>query len=111
MSRRDWGQIGADDIRIERRELQDQLVSVLAGDVVPAIADTYTWAQHLVDECRDALSLVLPFSGAEREFLDRLMDHGEICAEVPGLDSELSQAIQRHPALLWKAHHVRDRPR
>lgn len=49
------------------------------------------WASKLVDECRDALSVVLPLSESEREFLDRLLDHGEIQPTLLGIDQWLSE--------------------
>lgn len=63
----------------------------------------------MVEECREALAMVLPFTSAEREFLDRLLDHGEIRGDVLGLDGRLSELVRQHPALTWKAHHVRGR--
>lgn len=107
MNRRDWRQITVDDVRIDARELRNQLVPVLAADVISGIPDTDTWTRRLVEECRDALSMVLPFTDAEQEFLDRLLDHGEIRSHLLDLDGRLSEVVRQHPALLWKVHNVR----
>lgn len=50
--------------------------------------------------------MLLPLAAAEREFLDRLLDHGEIRTDVLDLDQRLSTIVQQHPGLLWKAHTV-----
>jgi hypothetical protein len=58
---------------------------------------------RLVRECRDGLALVLPFSDAEREFLDLLLDRGKIDATILTSDAALQKRIQGQPLLKWKA--------
>jgi hypothetical protein len=51
-----------------------------------------------------------PAPGRERihrEFLDKLMDHGEIDPSLLTDDPELADRINVHPGLLWKATNVR----
>jgi hypothetical protein len=50
---------------------------------------------------------VLPLRASELAFLDRLLDAGEIEAELLTGDATLAGIIRRHPALLWKAQNVR----
>ncbi|MCG5531468.1 nucleotidyl transferase AbiEii/AbiGii toxin family protein, partial [Halorhodospira halochloris] len=107
MNRRDWRQVTVDDVRFDARELRNQLIPVLSGDTLARMSGTQVWSQKLVDECKDALLMVLPFTDAENEFLDRLLGHGEIRADVLGLDPRLTAIVQSHPALLWKARNVR----
>lgn len=107
MNRKDWRTVSADDISFEPRELKNQLLPTLGSDAVAQIGSPTGWAARLIDECRQALGLVLPFSDTEREFLDRLLDHGEI---EPGLlndDKGWAQEIKQHPLLQWKAINVR----
>lgn len=88
-------------------ELRNQLVPTLQSELLGEATDAIAWAQSLNDECREALSIVLPLTDAELEFLDRLLDHGEI---VPGLltnDAELTERIAAQPMLAWKALNVR----
>jgi hypothetical protein len=61
----------------------------------------------LVEECRKGLSAVLPFSDKEREFLDSLLDKGEIDATILTPDKTLQKLIQSQPLLEWKALNVR----
>lgn len=48
-----------------------------------------------------------PFTEAEREFLDRVLDQGEIRAELLTADEALAGRIAQHPSLAWKAQNVR----
>ena len=50
---------------------------------------------------------MLPLWENEREFLDRLNDHGEISPELLTEDGRLRGVIASHPGLLWKAENVR----
>jgi hypothetical protein len=56
---------------------------------------------------RAPLHIVLPFIGREREFLDNLLDSGEIKAELLTEDADTRHRINNNPGLLWKAHNVR----
>jgi hypothetical protein len=58
-------------------------------------------------ECRQALSAVLPFNDAERQFLDLLLDKGEIDSTILTADVTLQNRIQQQPLLEWKTLNVR----
>jgi hypothetical protein len=62
----------------------------------------------LVKDCRDFLAGLLPFIEAEMEFLNRLLDKGEIAPELLTADEGLQDRIRRHPLLEWKAVNVRE---
>lgn len=110
-SRRDWRSLSPDDIRYDQRELQQQLIPVLRGDAVPVSGEINDWMERLVSECRDRLSLVLPFERHERDFLDQVLDRGKIVPELLTGDDELAARIRHHPQLLWKVKHVREHKR
>lgn len=109
MSRTDWRTVSVDDIAFEPRELRNQLVPTLRtgafGDATALIAR----ARSLNDECRKALRLVLRLAEAEREFLDRLLDHGEIVPALLTNDPELGKRIAAQPMFAWKSLNVRRR--
>lgn len=71
------------------------------------ITDTHAWAQQLVSVCQQELAAVLPFRENEREFLDRLLNDGEIVPTLLTNDEEMQQCIAQQPGLLWKAQNVR----
>ena len=107
MNRRDWRTIRIDDVGFEPRELKDQLMPVVRAAFLGEIGDADQWALRLVDECRKALRVVLPFTDAENEFLERLHQRGEIAADSLTDDADLARKIGLHPGLLWKAMNVR----
>ena len=108
MNRKDWRTVTVDDVGFEQRELEDQLTPVLSRDALERVrGGERAWAQRLIDECRAALSVVLPLADAERQFLDRLLDEGEVRPDLLTSDGELAARISSHPMLQWKAVNVR----
>ncbi len=61
----------------------------------------------LVEGCRQALSVVLPLTEAERTFLDLLLDAGQINPALLTDDEALQERIRQHPQLRWKVFNVR----
>jgi len=80
---------------------------MLRADIAPAKRDVAAWAEKLVAECRERLSLVLPLSEQELEFLRRLNDRGEIAPELLTTDPAMQAMIREHPGLKWKSLNVR----
>jgi predicted nucleotidyltransferase component of viral defense system len=105
MNRRDWRTVTPDDVFFDKDELEVQLRPVLREGFISAPGDV--WGQELVEKCRHALCVVLPLNPPEKEFLDRLLDHGEIKPDILTTDSAMAQRIAQHPMLEWKAHNVR----
>ncbi len=104
MNRRDWRTISVDDVECDPHELENQLLPVLSITVRESLQPG--WAKQMVETCRERMAAQAQFTPDEAEFLDRLLDHGEI---VPGLlteDAELAARIQDHPLLRWKALNV-----
>lgn len=106
MNRRDWRTVSVDDVGVDPGEIRAQLAPVVSREVPESYRSTADWVTGVVHECREALSSVLPLSEAERDFLDRLLDHGEIRPELLNVNEAMSERIRRHPALLWKARNV-----
>ena len=52
--------------------------------------------------------MVLPFTDSETEFLNLLLDNGEIVPSLLTSDKDLQERISRHPLLEWKALNVRE---
>ena len=51
--------------------------------------------------------MVLPLAEAESEFLDRLLDHGELVPALLTNDPALGERIAAQPMLAWKSLNVR----
>ena len=107
MSRKDWRTVSVNDVDFEASELDKQLIPTLRVNAAKTQTESPEYGNRLVKECRDALSAVLPFSDAEREFLDLLLEQGEIDATILTSDTTLQKRIQSQPLLEWKAINVR----
>jgi len=107
MSRRDWRTVSLDDVHIDPIDVDRQLVPLLQAHVAPSRTDIGVWTERLVADCRDLLSVVLPMTTNEIEFLHRLNDEGEIAPEFLTTDGTLQSTIASHPGLHWKALNVR----
>ena len=107
MNRRDWREVSVHDVDFQEKDLKDQLLPLLRGNFMDSVGDVQAWATRIVEECREKLACVLPFTEAEIEFLNRLLDHGEIEPSLLTRDEALAERIRQHPMLQWKALNVR----
>lgn len=107
MNRKDWRTLTPEDVAIEATELARQLAPTLRLSAMQEIKGSGDYGKRLVEECRWALSAVLPFTGAELSFLDLLLDKGEIDSTILTTDKELQKRIQQQPLLEWKALNIR----
>jgi hypothetical protein len=107
MNRRDWRTVSADDIVLAPGDLETQLLPLLRAALVDNLADGDKWAAALVEDCRGGMDSVLPLAESEVEFLDQLLDRGEIVASLLTSDEQMAERISSHPLLQWKALNVR----
>ena len=105
-NRKDWRTVSPDDIPYDQKEILDQLIPVLPANVVPDSGNTKDWIKHMVADCRDGLSSVLPFEQHELDFLNLVIERGIITPELLTKDSDLAERISQHPHLRWKAQHA-----
>ena len=103
MDRRDWRRISVTDVDLDVTELASQLVPSLHAGAIQGPREATTYGEMLVKECRQGISAVLPFTCAERAFLDLLLEKGEIDASILTNDTSLQKRIQSQPLLEWKA--------
>jgi len=99
MNRRDWREVSVQDANSSAKELRDQLLPFLRRDFLDSMRDALSWATSLVEECREMLGCVLPLNDAEIEFLNRLLDYGEIKPTLLTRDEQLAERIRQHPML------------
>ena len=107
MNRKDWRTVSVGDVDFDAVELARQLTPTLRLGAIQGTRGAGNYGKMLVDECRQALSAVLPFNDAERQFLDLLLDRGEIDSTILTADKALQKCIQQQPLLEWKALNVR----
>lgn len=107
MARKDWRTVSVADVEVNAGELVKQLLPVLHIGATQGFKDARTYGETLVEECQRGLSAVLPFTDAERAFLDLMLENGEIDATLLTSDPSLQECIQAQPLLEWKALNVR----
>jgi predicted nucleotidyltransferase component of viral defense system len=108
MNRKDWRTVSPQDSNFAVDELERQLLPLLRIRSMAEGEPSVSYGKRLVEECREGLSTVLPFSDSELEFLDLLLDNGEIVPSLLTSDKDLQERISRHPLLEWKAFNVRE---
>jgi hypothetical protein len=107
MNRKDWRKVSVDDINFDPIDLKRQLFPMLRLNSIETQTAPEEYGAYLVEECRKDLTNVLPFAKNEREFLDLLLDKGEIDATILTANQVLQQRIQNQPMLQWKALNVK----
>ncbi len=107
MNRRDWRTVSIDEASFDDRELARQLRPMVRALEPPGTASMAEYAAQLVEECKQALSALLPLAEPERAFLDLLLEKGEIDAALLTSDTSLQERIRAQPLLRWKALNVR----
>ena len=108
MNRKDWRTLSLLDVDFSADELSHQLFPLLRIRSAEENQSLASYGKRLVEECRDRLSVVLPFTDSETEFLNLLLDKGEIVPALLTSDKDLQSRINRHPLLEWKALNVRE---
>jgi len=107
MNRKDWRSVSIEDVNFDPAELTRLLIPTLDIRAIQEQGSPAEFGARLVRECREGLSMVLPLNDAEREFLDLLLDKGEIDSAILTDDETLQKRIQQQPLLEWKALNVR----
>ena len=107
MNRKDWRMVAADDVDFDAMEFAEQLVPTLRVNAAEVGEGPVEYGERLVRECRQGLSLILPFTDSERAFLNLLLDRGVIDPTILTADTSLQQRISSQPLLKWKAFNVK----
>ncbi len=111
INRKDWRKVRSEDIDVDVKEVERQLVPMLRADIAPTKSTIKSWSAQLVRECRDLMSIVLPLSKEEHDFIDRLNTRGDISPELLTSDEAFQDLIRQHPGLQWKALNIQKAPK
>ena len=106
MNRKDWRTVTLEDLSFDPVELSSELTPALRVDALLDIRPP-RYGEMLLEQCKSALSELLPFDHAERRFLDLLLEDGVIAPHLLSPDHELQERIGAQPLLEWKALNVR----
>jgi hypothetical protein len=107
MNRKDWRTVCLDDVVFDESELESQLLPTLRAHTIGRNDGAASYGEKLVTNCREALSAVLPLNANELDFLNLLLDKGEIRPSLLTSDETLQRRINEQPLLQWKALNVR----
>jgi predicted nucleotidyltransferase component of viral defense system len=108
MNRHDWRKLKIEDIDFDSKELKNNLLPVLNQQYSQQMSNLNQWAEQLISGCKNILSHLLPFTQKEQDFLELVLQKGEIEPSLITADINLQQKISSHPGLLWKVTHVRN---
>ena len=89
-------------------KLSTELLPMLRSSDQPEAASLGAYAVDLHNTRYQALSRVVPFTDAERAFLDRVADDTTVVTELLTADPALQRRIELQPALLWRLQKLRD---
>ena len=107
MNRKDWRTVSISDVNFDPDELARLLIPTLHRRFVEKQGPTAEYGKRLLKECQAKLEAVLPLNDPEREFLDLLLEKGEIDASTLTPDKALQERIHSQPLLQWKALNVK----
>jgi predicted nucleotidyltransferase component of viral defense system len=107
MNRKDWRSVSIEDVNFNEGELMRQLIPTVRSPAMQEQNSPSEYGKKLVEEFKKALSIVLPFTDAEREFLDLLLEKGVVDPTILTTDEALQRRIKGQPLLEWKALNVR----
>jgi predicted nucleotidyltransferase component of viral defense system len=106
MNRRDWRTVSNQDVGFDAEDLAREVLPLLRTPL-PNHENPREYGARLVKECQQALNAVFPFVDREIDFLNSLLDKGEINPSFLTSDAGLQQRINHHPLLEWKALNVK----
>ena len=107
MSRKDLRTVAPSDVDFDFADLERRLIPTLRAAGIDRIQKD-NFGQGLIEDCRNFLAGLLPFTKEEMEFLNRVLDKGEITPKLLTADVGLQDRISRHPLLEWKAVNIRE---
>jgi hypothetical protein len=92
---------------VNLKEVRDQLLPLLRVERRPFDGDVNAIATSVNTAALTVAESLLDWTRSEREFLDRLLDRGEVAATVLADDPARQALICGQPLLQWKALNVR----
>jgi hypothetical protein len=92
---------------VSLKEVRNNLLPLLRVESRPLEGDLDTITRSVNAATLSLAERLLAWTPAEREFLDRLLDRGEVAATVLADDPARQALIRGQPLLQWKAFNVR----
>ena len=108
MNRKDWRTVSINDVMAASNDVRAQLLPLLQTELIDKLTDPEVWAMDIAEDCCQLLESILPLADDECDFLNRLLDDGEIVPSLLTSDAHMTERINNHPLLQWKALNVRE---
>ncbi|HEY0120356.1 MAG TPA: nucleotidyl transferase AbiEii/AbiGii toxin family protein [Rhizobium sp.] len=105
--RRDWRAVSVDAVKGDPREFRQKLSICLPRDRFAGKGDVDTWISETVALCRERFAFLFDLTDGEREFLDGVLERGQVNADLLDVAPEIRARIRDMPMLAWKCQHVR----
>jgi predicted nucleotidyltransferase component of viral defense system len=105
--RRDWRTMSLDAIKGDPREFRQKLAICLPRDRFAGKGDVDAWVGETIALCRERFAFLFVRTANESEFLDGVLDRGEINAGLLDIAPEIRARIGAMPMLAWKCQHIR----
>lgn len=99
--------MSVDAIKGDPRELRQKLAICLPRDRFAGKGDVDAWIKETVALCRERFAFLFDLSANEREFLDSVLDRGEVDADLLDVAPDIRVRIGAMPMLAWKCQRVR----
>ncbi|MBB70825.1 MAG: hypothetical protein CMF50_00300 [Legionellales bacterium] len=98
-----------DDVTVNHDDLKNKLVPVMRNDFAAGFPSIESWTSTIIDNVRRGFEDLLPFSSAEKAFIQSVKSGTGINPElfITGTDLVDVDAIKKHPALLWSGMRTR----
>lgn len=93
--------ISPEFLSLDEKDFQQQLIPVLRNGKNQR--DHQIWKTIKLQECKEALTILFPFTEDEVEFLKNLIEKGKILAPLLTNEPSMQAKIERLPLLHWRA--------
>ncbi len=93
--------------RGDPRELRQKLAICVPRDRFAAKGEVDAWIEETVALCRERFAFLFVMTANESEFLDSVLDRGEVNADLLDVTPEVRARIAAMPMLAWKCQHIR----
>jgi len=92
---------------VSAKAIREELLPLFRAEARPMDGDPDRLAAQLLQVQQAVASTLFAWRKNEREFLDRLMENGEVVPDLLTDDPALRERVAAQPMLRWKALHVR----
>ncbi|MBN2689362.1 MAG: nucleotidyl transferase AbiEii/AbiGii toxin family protein [Gammaproteobacteria bacterium] len=105
--KKDFRLLLSHQLQFDFKELQNRLLPLLSKQELANISNKQQWAEELLSVVHDKISAILPLRKHEIEFLNALLEFGEIKPDLLTSDKGFQKKVKVHPAINWTAYNVK----